>query len=387
MKGMLREIVFGWWVLASLCPAASPVLSSDSLQENFPELPGFHTIACDLHLHTVFSDGDVWPSVRVQEAIREGLHAIAITDHFEHQPHQADLPNLNRNRSYEIARAAAQRTDLLVIPGVEVTRNMPPGHLNVLFISDANTINESDVAALLTRAAREQAFVFWNHPWWLRQTPDGVARMTTLHDELIRSGLIHGVEVANNDQFSPEAMQIALDHNLTMLGNSDLHSLSDWKYPRDSGAHRPVTLVFARERTAAGLKTALFDRRTLVWYKNTLIGRADWMALMLDASLTAHIEKDQTSASVVQLTITNNSPTKHVLRNISTASALSATDVIEVRANSSAKFAVRTDSSEGGRIKFEVLSALVGPRRHPEIEFNLVSSALQPLPAAPLSPD
>ena len=46
-----------------------------------PDLPGYLTLKCDLHIHTVFSDGLVWPTVRVEEAWREGLDAIAITDH------------------------------------------------------------------------------------------------------------------------------------------------------------------------------------------------------------------------------------------------------------------------------------------------------------------
>jgi len=39
----------------------------------FPDVPGYRTLKCDLHMHTVFSDGDVWPSTRVLEAWREGL--------------------------------------------------------------------------------------------------------------------------------------------------------------------------------------------------------------------------------------------------------------------------------------------------------------------------
>ena len=28
---------------------------------NFPDIPGYQTLKCDLHIHTVFSDGSVWP--------------------------------------------------------------------------------------------------------------------------------------------------------------------------------------------------------------------------------------------------------------------------------------------------------------------------------------
>ena len=49
----------------------------------FPDVPGYQTLKCDFHMHTVFSDGLVWPTVRVNEAWRTGLDAISITDHIE----------------------------------------------------------------------------------------------------------------------------------------------------------------------------------------------------------------------------------------------------------------------------------------------------------------
>jgi len=51
---------------------------------NLPDLPGYVTLKCDFHLHTVFSDANVWPTVRVGEAWRDGLDANAITDHLEY---------------------------------------------------------------------------------------------------------------------------------------------------------------------------------------------------------------------------------------------------------------------------------------------------------------
>lgn len=44
-----------------------------------PDLKGYETLKCDFHIHTVFSDGTVWPTVRVDEAYREGLDAISLT--------------------------------------------------------------------------------------------------------------------------------------------------------------------------------------------------------------------------------------------------------------------------------------------------------------------
>ena len=72
----------------------SPVLAQNGHRTElpFPDLPGLVTLRCDFHLHTVFSDGDVWPTVRVEEAWRDGLDAIALTDHIEYQRYKEDIP-------------------------------------------------------------------------------------------------------------------------------------------------------------------------------------------------------------------------------------------------------------------------------------------------------
>ncbi|NND33908.1 MAG: PHP domain-containing protein, partial [Saprospiraceae bacterium] len=99
------------------------------------------TLKCDFHIHTVFSDGSVWPNIRVDEALKDGLDAISLTEHLEYQPHGEDIPHPDRNRSFEIAKEQAKAHDLLVIHGVEITRKLPPGHANAIFITDANALN------------------------------------------------------------------------------------------------------------------------------------------------------------------------------------------------------------------------------------------------------
>ena len=100
----------------------------------FPDVEGYVTLVTDLHTHSVFSDGHVWPKIRVGEALRDGLDGLAITEHLEYQPHRADILHPDRNRAYQQAREAAMQSDLLVIPGSEITRDMPAGHINAVFI-------------------------------------------------------------------------------------------------------------------------------------------------------------------------------------------------------------------------------------------------------------
>ena len=65
-------------VLVSAFFLATCLMSVQAQRRNeiqVPDLDGYTTLKCDFHMHTVFSDGLVWPTVRVDEAYREGLDA------------------------------------------------------------------------------------------------------------------------------------------------------------------------------------------------------------------------------------------------------------------------------------------------------------------------
>jgi hypothetical protein len=244
---------------------------------NIPDIPGYTTLKCDFHMHTVFSDGTVWPTVRVQEAWEEGLDAISITDHIEYQPHSKDI-NADHNRSFDIAQPLALEKDIILVKGAEITRNMPPGHLNALFITNANLLERDDVIDALKEARDQGAFIFWNHPGWKAQQPD-----TTLwweeHTLLFENNMMHGIEVFNT-VICPEALDWANEKKLTMFGNTDVHGPM-----KVTGKHRAMTLVFAKKRSQSGIKEALFNRRTVVYYGNTLIGEPQYLEPLFFGSL------------------------------------------------------------------------------------------------------
>ena len=172
-----------------------------------PNVPGFLTLQCDFHTHTVFSDGTVWPDIRSEEAWREGYDAIAITDHIEYQPHREDLPT-NHERSWEIAAPHGEKLGVIVIRGSEITRKMPPGHLNAIFLTSVCPLETPDWRDALRAARAQGAFVFWNHPGWRGQQKDGVARWYPEHTEILENGLLDGIEVVNDREYYPEAHRV-----------------------------------------------------------------------------------------------------------------------------------------------------------------------------------
>ena len=132
-------------------------------QENrfFKAPEGVSLVSTDLHIHTAFSDGSVWPNLRVEEALKEGLDLISITDHLEYQPHRSDLPNPDRNRSFDIAQKTANNSELTIIRGAEITRSMPPGHINAVFIENANKLLFPDDPIAGIKEANRQKDLFF----------------------------------------------------------------------------------------------------------------------------------------------------------------------------------------------------------------------------------
>lgn len=245
----------------------------DSRKEvKIPDIPGYMTLKCDLHMHTIFSDGLVWPTVRVDEAWREGLDVIAISDHIEYIPFKDDV-NIKFGRAYEIAKPSADMYGLILIQAAEITRQMPPGHYNCLFLKDVPALDKPDFWDALYEAVRQDAFIMWNHPGWLQKNE--IPIWYDEHTRIYNEGHMHGMEVVNERSFYPLALQWCVDKNITMLGSSDIHSPTGMFYDLSLGDQRTMTLVFATERTEEAVREALFSGRTAVYTGDLLIGKKE----------------------------------------------------------------------------------------------------------------
>ncbi len=386
---------------------------------DFPDVGNLKVLAVDLHTHSVFSDGHVWPSIRAEEAARDVIDAIAITEHLEWQPHIADIPNTDRNRSYEETVRSAKALDVLIIPGVEITRIDETGHINSVFIKDANplvqasgikdyvpdhlftTRAEAEAAAraqseafasahkverdeetkwapfssrevymtlvnfgvaaerdpreVLDAAAAQGAFSFWNHP--LFEKPDW--NLPKFHRAAIKNNVLQGIEIANGDHYYPNAHRLALKHNLALIGTSDVHQLIAWDYDREKNQHRPVTLVLAAERNAEAIKDALFARRTIVWWNHTLIGRKAELQPLLEASIT--LEKVSLSSSGrTQLWLRNHTGAEFRVAHTDGPATTRAAGQFALQPKSLTQVDVATDKSTA-TLTLTVLNALLAP--------------------------
>lgn len=344
----------------------------ESRMISFPDIKGFKTIVCDLHTHTVFSDGSVWPNIRIQEALKDGLDAIAITEHIEYQSHKEDIPHLDRNRSYELSKKYAEKSELMVIAGTEITKSMPPGHSNAIFVKDVNKIMHDNYMDAHLAARKQGAFIFWNHPHWIGQRKDGSVKLYEEVKDLIDKNLLHGIEVTNERTYSDQAIQVALDHNLTMLGTSDVHGFVDWDYNIPHGGHRPVTLVFSKRKNLKDLKRSLFQGRTAVWYNNLLIGKSEWIKPLLEASIKIDSAGYYSSYELGVVKIKNVSDARFVLKNVSEYDFYQNSDLIEIDPHSTKQIAIVSGKNLSNfDLEFEVLNAVIAPSIHPTIRLRI----------------
>lgn len=257
---------------------------------NIPNVNGLTVLKCDFHMHTVFTDGHVWPNVRVQEAWKEGLDAISFTEHVEYKPHEADVKPGNL-RPHELAKNLAAENNLILIKGTEVTRNTPPGHFNALFIQDdknlvvdrANELDEKAIQAVVD----QNAFIFWNHPGWKATQIKGSYEWIPFVEKMYQDKNLHGIEVVNGFGFHKKALDWAIDRNLTIIGNTDIHNLiaHDYDIERE-GVHRTMTLVMAKDRSAASIREALEKGNTVAWSSNYLFGKEENVKALFNACVS-----------------------------------------------------------------------------------------------------
>ena len=245
-----------------------------------PDIPGYLTLKCDFHMHTVFSDGLVWPTTRVREAWIEGLDCISITDHVEYKGYPEDLKH-DCNRSYELALSEAKKYGILLVRGGEITRKL---HFNALFLNDVNPLTNEDDYEAIQAAEKQKGFILWNHPYWKpEEDPDEL--WNYLPAKIYENGWLKGIEIVNGKYYYPRAHQLALDKNLTMFGNSDEHSLIYQNYDVTKNEHRPVTLVFAKGKSKTEIKDALQNQRTAVYFKKQIIGKAEYLKPIFENSV------------------------------------------------------------------------------------------------------
>lgn len=346
-----------------------------------PQVNGYNVYKADLHSHTVFSDGQVMPELRVREAWKDGLDVIAITDHIEYRKNEAAMVEhlvkyadkkhkeavnhripqngeitkdgimVDLNYSVKLAQKAAKGYGLTIIPGTEITRDVSvAGHYNALFTTDNNLIFAPDTYQSIKNAKAQGALIMHNHPGWRKTSLD----YSDLDKIVYEEGLIDGVEVMNGDEFYPGIIERTAQKGIFISANTDIHATTSEEY-RSVGYDRPMTLIVAKDKSLESLREALEQNRTLAFGFGTLCGAEQ----LLKDFFAASVKVERISSKVVQLTN---------LTSVSYTLQKDGSNQVVLPAMSSIRVSVAKDAKT---LDMAVLNMWCGTQKHPVVEIQL----------------
>ena len=302
-----------------------------------PQVMGYNIYKADLHTHTIYSDGSVTPSWRLREAWFDGLDIIAITDHIEYRRIERNLikymgeyikeeyrnlakgvnTNLqgvaadergilaNLNVAHEEALESNEQFGLLVIRGVEITRN--EGHFNAIFTTDNNKIYHPDIKTSIKNAVDQGAFVFQNHP---KNNKNTKTSMSPLAEELHNSGLVKGMEIGNGWAFWGRLVPYCIKNNVPMFSNSDGHTTMAERFQPhyNNGVYRNMTFILSKKCDEKSIKKAIEEGRTIAYHNNRLVGKEEYLAELFKASVSIEHMCDNKKESIAILTNKSSIP-------------------------------------------------------------------------------
>lgn len=275
-----------------------------------PQVNGYNVYKADLHTHTVYSDGHVLPKFRVNEAWLDGIDIMAVTEHVEFRPIEAEMAlyleqyvdekyeqeiskfkegkrpdrdgkKVDLNTAVKQAQEAAKGYGITIIPGVEISRDaIKQGHFNALFTTDNNLVYDKDAYKSIKNAKAQGALIQHNHPGW-RRTEIGY---NDFQKKIYGEGLVDGVEVVNTAEIYPGITDRCNQDGLYITANSDVHGSTASIY-RAQGEDRPMTLVFAKDKSLESVREALVERRTLAYAYENVWGADQLLKDMFLASM------------------------------------------------------------------------------------------------------
>ena len=352
-----------------------------------PQVMGYNVYKADLHTHTIYSDGDMTPALRVNEAWCDGLDIIAITDHMEYRRTEREVFQymdryidpalrgkgavntnvLNRdpdskgilvdfNVGSKAAAKEAKRLGIMAIQGVEITRGKL-GDYNALFTTDNNALYDPNLEQTIRKARAQGAFIMHNHPQYSKRTESTLPKHC---EDFYAKGLIDGIELANGFNRYDRLFDYCFKGNYTPFATSDAHFLMSARFPNAGKEYyRNMTLILAKDCTEESIKEALYAHRTIAYSANILIGEEELLTELFKACV--EVKKVGTDWKKLGVVVKNNS-------SLPFAVSKDGKNEYVVPANGTAMVYVRRGDKV---LNLTVTNMLYGVGKSPKISFKL----------------
>jgi hypothetical protein len=114
------------------------------------------------------------------------------------------------------------------------------------------------------------------------------------------------------------------------------------------------------------------NRRTVVYYKDLLIGRDEFLVPLIKESLVVKSASYQGKSSVLSVMIENNTQATFILRNKTEVTFHSDNDVVTLKPGDDNLIEVKTKEKQAGvKLTFEILNAVNAPGMHPTVSWEV----------------
>ena len=231
-----------------------PVCLTSSAQSPSPIGNLYQILKVNLHAHTNYSDGTYSPSELVDIYKDAGYDVLGITDH-------------NTVAGCSEAISEGEKVGLVVIGGEEVTCSWSDGswkHVIALFTNESTGFTEGsnvEVATIFDAIHAKNGIAIVAHPWY------SWANWQTLTNETY----IDGWE-------ADYTMAWLLESNYIYTLGHDFHNATFLELLPSY-----YTYVLAENRTEAGVKEALMERRIVMYGNGSLYGSPTALQLYSDS--------------------------------------------------------------------------------------------------------
>jgi hypothetical protein len=112
--------------------------------------------------------------------------------------------------------------------------------------------------------------------------------------------MLHAVEVFNEKEFYPITLDWCNDKKIVYTAASDIHGTIASTYNLDE-FNRPMTLVFAKDRTVESVREALFAGRTVAWFGKYIAGREELLAAIFKASVETDFAEETKKSKIYKV--------------------------------------------------------------------------------------
>ncbi len=166
-----------------------------SKHETIIKADGADKMICDLHTHSVYSDGTLTPAQIIAEAQRLCIAAVALCDH-------------NTVSGLDEFVSAAQNTKVTAVPGVEFSTEYEGGQLHILglfikrqcygeitrIMNESQRLKEQSNIMLVERLCKSGYRLDYNKI--KSQTPDNLVNRAHIAAALVQQGYVGSVDEA-----------------------------------------------------------------------------------------------------------------------------------------------------------------------------------------------